>query len=193
MASKDKPEKPEKGAKAASEGKTEKAAAKKPAAPKETREKAAAKPAAAAKKKADSEKKAAPAEPKTKKPAAAGKEKVKPTAGVKAVGRYLRTAPRKLRLVADAIRGRSVEEAKSILAFTPKAAAHVLAKVLNSAIANAENNKELDPDTLVVARAFVDQGPSIKRFIPRARGRASTVRKRTSHVTIELKVREEGR
>ncbi|MDQ7823185.1 MAG: 50S ribosomal protein L22 [Candidatus Eremiobacteraeota bacterium] len=102
----------------------------------------------------------------------------------RAVARYVRTAPRKLRLVVDAIRGRQVEEALKILRFTPKRAAKVLEKVLKSAVANAENNLRLSADNLYVHKAFIDGGPVIKRWIPRAMGRASKVHKRTSHITF---------
>ncbi len=107
-----------------------------------------------------------------------------------AVAKYVRMAPRKLRLVARAIAGRSVSEARSILAFSPKRAARTMARVLGSAIANAENNRSLDTKDMVVHRAFVDEGPTGKGFTPRARGRASQVHKRTSHVTIVVKERE---
>ncbi len=112
---------------------------------------------------------------------------------VRAVAKYVRTAPRKLRLVADLIRGKSVNEARVILQFTAKRAAATLQKVLESAIANAENNAELDAEDLNVYRVFVDEGPTMKRWIPRARGRASGVKKRTSHITVVVKPREEAR
>jgi large subunit ribosomal protein L22 len=108
----------------------------------------------------------------------------------KAVARYVRTAPRKLRLIADAIRGKKVSEALTLLRFTPKRAAKVMQKVIESAKANAENTYKMDPENLVVSTVFVDGGPVFKRFMPRAMGRAAMVRKRTSHVTV--KVRELG-
>jgi len=111
-------------------------------------------------------------------------------AEVRAVAKYVRMAPRKLRLVARAIAGRPVPEARSILAFSPKRAARTMARVLGSAIANAENNRNLESKDMVVYRAFVDEGPTGKGFTPRARGRASQVHKRTSHVTIVVKERE---
>ncbi|MBI3925475.1 MAG: 50S ribosomal protein L22 [Armatimonadetes bacterium] len=111
---------------------------------------------------------------------------------MKAIARYLRSAPRKLRLVADLIRGKAVNEARVVLQFTPKRAARTMAKVLNSAVANAENNKDLDPESLVVHKVFVDEGPALKRWTPRARGRASAIRRRTSHITLVVKQREEG-
>jgi large subunit ribosomal protein L22 len=102
----------------------------------------------------------------------------------KAVARYVRIAPRKARLVIDLIRGKSVGEALAILKFTPKAASPLIEKVLKSAIANAEHNYNLDPEKLVVEKALVDEGPTMKRFRPRAQGRASRINKRTSHITV---------
>ncbi|GGE20914.1 50S ribosomal protein L22 [Marinithermofilum abyssi] len=102
----------------------------------------------------------------------------------KAVARYVRIAPRKARLVIDLIRGKSVAEALAILRYTPKAASPIIEKVLRSAIANAEHNNELDPQNLVVKTAVVDEGPTMKRFRPRAMGRASRINKRTSHITV---------
>ncbi|MBE3574789.1 MAG: 50S ribosomal protein L22 [Firmicutes bacterium] len=110
----------------------------------------------------------------------------------KAVARYVRVTPRKARQMVDVIRGRSYREALQLLQFMPKDAAGIVAKVVRSAGANAENNLELDPDNLVVAAAFVNQGPSLKRFMPKARGRADRIRKRTSHITIILKEKKEG-
>jgi len=111
---------------------------------------------------------------------------------VRAHARYVRTAPRKARLVMDHIRGRHVGDARSILSHTPRAAATDIAKLLESAIANAENNFELDPDDLTIHRAYVDEGPTIKRFRPRAQGRATPIHKRTSHMTITLTTKDEG-
>ncbi len=104
--------------------------------------------------------------------------------GVRAIAKYVRTSPRKLRLVADLIRGKSAQEAWSILEFTPKRAAGPLKKVLESAIANAQHNNEMAPESLAVARVMIDEGPTMKRFMPRARGRAAAIKKRTSHITI---------
>lgn len=115
------------------------------------------------------------------------------TPEVRAIARYVRTAPRKLRLVADMIRGRSVNDARTILLFTNKRAARTLAKVLESAVANAENNEELEADSLVVHQTYIDEGPVMKRWTPRARGRASQIIKRTSHITVVVKQREEAR
>ncbi len=108
----------------------------------------------------------------------------------KAVARYVRIAPRKVRQVADEIRGKHVDEAVNILKFTPRSAAGVLLKVLNSAIANAENNHDMNRGNLVVSKAFVDQGPSFKRFRARAQGRAAAILKRTSHITIVVEEKE---
>jgi ribosomal protein L22 len=106
---------------------------------------------------------------------------------VRARAAYVRCAPRKARLVVDHIRGKSVEEARAILTHTPRAASRDVLKLLNSAVANAESNHELLADELRVHRVFVDEGPTLKRFRPRALGRATQIRKRTSHMTITLK------
>ncbi len=108
----------------------------------------------------------------------------------KATAKYIRMSPRKARLVADQIRGRNAQEALSILKFIPNRPAEPIYKVLHSAMANAENNFEMNRDELYVAQIFVDQGPVLKRFRPRARGMASKIRKPTSHITIILKQRE---
>src|SRR5256885_15315786 len=100
--------------------------------------------------------------------------------------RYVRATPMKVRRVVDLIRGRSAAEALAVLKFAPQAASEPVAKVLASAVANAENNLDLDPDTLWISRAYVDEGPTLKRFRPRAQGRAYRIRKRTSHITIEV-------
>ena len=100
--------------------------------------------------------------------------------------RYVRVTPMKARRVIELIRGRSAREALAVLAFAPQAASGPVSKVLASAMANAENNLDLDPDSLVVTRAFVDEGPTLKRFQPRAQGRAYRIRKRTSHITVEV-------
>ncbi|WP_281884045.1 50S ribosomal protein L22 [Paenibacillus sp. YYML68] len=102
----------------------------------------------------------------------------------KAVLRYVRIAPRKAQLVVDLIRGKQVGEAIAILRHTPKAASPIVEKLLNSAIANAEHNYSMDPNNLVISQVFVDQGPTLKRFRPRAMGRASRINKRTSHITV---------
>jgi len=105
---------------------------------------------------------------------------------VRAQARFVRSAPRKARLVMDHIRGKQVDEARAILRHTTRSAATDIAKLLESAVANAENNFELDPDDLKIGTAFVDEGPTIKRFRPRAQGRATPIHKRTSHMTITL-------
>jgi large subunit ribosomal protein L22 len=110
----------------------------------------------------------------------------------KAVARTVRIAPRKVRLVIDLIRGKQVGEAVAILKLTPKSASPVVEKVLKSALANAEHNYEMDVNNLVVTQAFVDEGPTLKRFRPRAMGRASQINKRTSHITIVLSEKKEG-
>jgi large subunit ribosomal protein L22 len=105
---------------------------------------------------------------------------------MRATAKYVRIAPRKARLVADEVRGKSYPEAVSLLQFTNKRAAQILGDVLNSAAANAEHNSEADPDELRVKTVRVDEGPTIKRYRPRAMGRATMIRKRTSHITVEL-------
>ena len=105
---------------------------------------------------------------------------------VRARSKYVRSAPRKARLVMDHIRGKEVEQARAILGHAPRAVADDILKLLNSAVANAESAYELGPDELTIRRAIVDEGPTIKRFRPRALGRATKINKRTSHMTIEL-------
>jgi large subunit ribosomal protein L22 len=105
----------------------------------------------------------------------------------------VRTAPRKARLVMDVIRGKRVEQAQAILLHAPRAVSVDVLKLLNSAVANAESVHELGPDELTISRAFVDEGPTIKRFRPRALGRATPIHKRTSHMTIELTTDRNGR
>lgn len=102
----------------------------------------------------------------------------------KAVAKYIRIAPRKVRVVMNLIRGKSVAEAFAILKFTPKVGADVIEKVLKSAVANAENNFDMNVDKLYVSSAYVDQGPTLKRIHPRSRGQAFSILKRTSHVTV---------
>jgi ribosomal protein L22 len=112
---------------------------------------------------------------------------------VRARSKYVRSAPRKARLVMDHIRGKEVEQARAILVHAPRAVAEDILKLLNSAVANAESTYELGPDELRVRKAFVDEGPIIKRFRPRALGRATRIQKRTSHMTIELTTTGNGR
>ena len=104
----------------------------------------------------------------------------------RAIARYVRISSRKVRIVIDLIRGKSVREAEAILRYTPKAATEPVLKLLNSAVANAENNLELNRDDLYVAEVYANQGPTLMRFRARARGRASRMRKRTSHISTVL-------
>ena len=182
--------------------KPEPAAKAKPAA--KASAKPAAKPAATAAKpkKSDGATKAPSAEAvKPARPGLRGRVKTrgrgaKPTAAgrdlpvVRAQAKYVRTSARKARLVCDHIRGKSVAEAQAILAFAPRAVAADWAKLLKSAVANAENNHELLGEDLRVKEAFADEGPTLKRFRPRAMGRATPIRKRTSHLTITLTPKE---
>jgi len=108
------------------------------------------------------------------------------TVEIRAKAKYVRVAPRKARLVMDHVRGKDVGDARALLQHTPRAVATDISKLLESAVANAENNFELDPDELRVLSAFVDEGPTIKRYRPRAQGRATPIMKRTSHMTITL-------
>jgi ribosomal protein L22 len=164
-----------KGAEAKAKGDDAKAESKKPAA-KKAAKKPAAKKAPAAKEPSSEEKKAA-----------AGKAPAKPRRKVvRAHARYVRTSARKARMVCGHLRGKSVQEARAILAFTPREVARDWSKLLESAVANAESNHELLEDDLIVREAYADEGPTIKRFRPRAMGRATPIRKRTSHLTIAL-------
>jgi large subunit ribosomal protein L22 len=110
---------------------------------------------------------------------------------VRAQAKWLRVTPRKARLVVEHIRGRSVPEARTVLAFTPRAAAREVEKVLASAVANAEANHGLIGDDLIVSAAYVDEGPTIKRWRARARGRAARIEKKTCHVTLRLRPADE--
>lgn len=108
----------------------------------------------------------------------------------KATARFVRVSPMKARRVIDMVRGKSVEEALAILKYAPQAASEPVAKVVASAAANAENNFGLDPRTLVISEAFADEGPTMRRFQPRAQGRAFQIRKRTSHITVVVESQE---
>jgi ribosomal protein L22 len=178
-----KPAKAAKGAEAKAAGKDAEAKARaeaKPAA-KKAGKKAAAKKTAA---KEPAAKEAAAQQPKKARgKAAPGKPRRKV---VRAHARYVRTSARKARMVCGHLRGKSVQEARAILAFTPREVARDWSKLLESAVANAESNHELLEDDLIVREAFADEGPTIKRFRPRAMGRATPIRKRTSHLTIAL-------
>jgi large subunit ribosomal protein L22 len=106
---------------------------------------------------------------------------------VRAQAKWVRTSARKARLVLEHVRGRTVPEARTVLAFSPRAVAEDIEKVLRSAVANAEaNHGVLDADSLVIAAAYADEGPTLKRWRPRARGRVNRIRKRTCHITLEL-------
>lgn len=107
----------------------------------------------------------------------------------RAVAKYVQVAPRKVRKVMDLVRGKDVDEALNILRFSPQAAAKTVSKVVASAVANAENNLRLRSDALFISEAYIDQGPTLKRFRPRAMGRASRIRKRTSHITVVVEER----
>jgi large subunit ribosomal protein L22 len=107
----------------------------------------------------------------------------------RASARYVRMAPTKVRRVVDLIRGLPADEALAVLRFTPQAAGEPVSKVLASAMANAEHNQQVDPRSLWVSEAYVDEGPTLKRFRPRAQGRAYRIRKRTSHITVVVQSR----
>jgi ribosomal protein L22 len=178
-------------------------ASKKPAAKKEAAPKKAAKAKKAPAKKAakkDEGKKPAAKKETSKKAAKAKKEpakkaapraKAKPKAPaappiVRAKARYVRIAPRKARLIADQVRGMHIEKARALLQFSPRGAAHDIQKLINSAAANAENNHDLVGDEMRVASITVDEGPTLRRFRPRAMGRATPINKRTSHIAVAL-------
>lgn len=108
----------------------------------------------------------------------------------KAIAKFVRISPSKVRQVVDLIRGKNVKEALAILKFTPKRASAAVEKVVKSAVANAEHNYEMNADDLYVAKVYVDQGPTWKRFKPRAMGRADLMRRRTSHITVVVSEKE---
>ncbi len=110
----------------------------------------------------------------------------------KAIARYVRVSPRKARVVVDLVRGKSVPQAQEILAFTNRGIAETVEKVLNSAVANAENLHHVRPEALYVKGCYVDEGPTLKRIRPRAKGSASRINKRTAHITIVVATREEA-
>jgi len=110
----------------------------------------------------------------------------------KAIARYVRISPRKVRPVVDLVRGKKVQEALAILRFTPRRASTVISKVVKSAAANAEHNFQLDRDELIITGICVDQGPTFRRYQPRAMGRADILRKRTSHITVTVGEKKEG-
>jgi len=103
-----------------------------------------------------------------------------------AAAKFVRISPRKIRLIMDQVRGKRVEEALNMLSFAPQKGARILKKLINSAVANAEQNSGVDVDALFVKRVYADEGPTLKRFRPRAQGRATRIRKRSSHLTVVL-------
>lgn len=161
-------------------GEAKKGAARKPAA----KAKPESKPRAEGKSKA---------KPKTEaKPKAKPKPEAKPApVMVRASARYVRTAPRKARLVADQVRGLHIERARALLRFSPRSAARDIAKLLDSAASNAENNHELVADEMKIAEITVDEGPTLRRYRPRALGRATRINKRTSHISVALTPEED--
>ena len=184
-------------AKAAGEKADAKKAPKKDAAPKAESKKAAAKkepakkekkaPAKIAAKKASKKETKEAKAGKAKEPAKRAAPKAEPEAPVvRASARYVRVAPRKARLVADQVRGLHIEKARALLQFSPRGAAHDIGKLIDSAAANAENNHDLVADEMRVAEITVDEGPTLRRYRPRALGRATPINKRTSHIAVAL-------
>ena len=110
----------------------------------------------------------------------------------RAIAKFIRVSPRKARMVVDLVRGKKLEEALAILRYTPNKAADVVTKVVKSAAANAEHNYEMDKDDLVISQIFVDQGPSLKRVMPRAMGRADIIKRKTSHITVVVSDQKDG-
>ena len=108
----------------------------------------------------------------------------------KAIAKTVRIAPRKARLVADLVRGKNIKEAQAILMFTPRAASPIILKVLNSAVANAEHNLELNVDDLFVKEIYINEGVRLKRLLPRAKGQGDIIQKRTSHITVVVAEKE---
>jgi ribosomal protein L22 len=167
--------------------------AKKAPAQKSAAKKEAAKQTPAAKKAAESKKPKAEKRPAAKKPAKkeTPKRKPKPEVAdvpviVRASARYVRVAPRKARLVADQVRGLQIDRARALLEFSPRSAATDIRKLIDSAASNAENNHELVADEMRVAEITVDEGPTMRRYRPRALGRATRINKRTSHISVAL-------
>jgi ribosomal protein L22 len=160
---------------------------------KEPAKKVAAKKASAPKKEAKAESKK-PAKKASRKVAKAKKEPAKKAAPkaaaappvVKASARYVRIAPRKARLIADQVRGLHIEKARALLQFSPRGAAEDIHKLIDSAAANAENNHDLIADEMKISSITVDEGPTLRRFRPRALGRATPINKRTSHIAVAL-------
>ncbi|MGN6255308.1 MAG: 50S ribosomal protein L22 [Solirubrobacterales bacterium] len=183
--------KPAKKAAAKKEPATKKAAAKKDAKEKKDAKdkgkakKPAAKKSAKTKKEPAKKAEAKDTEGPAKKAAAKPKAPAAPPV-VKASARYVRVAPRKARLIADQVRGMHIESARALLQFSPRGAAHPIHKLIDSAAANAENNHELIGDEMRIASITVDEGPTLRRFRPRAMGRATPINKRTSHIRVAL-------
>ncbi len=109
---------------------------------------------------------------------------------VRAIAKYVRVSPQKVRLILDMVRGKKVDEALAILRFTPSPTARVVAKVIRSASANAENNFQMSPSALRIAKIFADKGPTLKRYRPRARGRVSPILRRSAHITVVVEEEE---
>jgi large subunit ribosomal protein L22 len=170
-------------AKASKKAPAKKADAKKTAAKKDSKAKGKEKKPAAKK-----EAKAKKEQAKTESKKSSAKKAKTPAAPpvVKAKARYVRIAPRKARLIADQVRGMHIEQARALLAFSPRGAAEPIHKLINSAAANAENNHDLIGDEMRVSSITVDEGPTLRRFRPRAMGRATPINKRTSHIAVAL-------
>ena len=168
-----------------------KATAKK-AAKKATKKAAAKAPKKAPAKKATPEKKVVAKKPEAKTEAKKAAPAPKPAPlVVRASSRYVRIAPRKARLIADQVRGLHIEKARALLQFSPRGAAHDIQKLIDSAASNAENNHDLIADEMRVAEITVDEGPTLKRYRPRAQGRATPIHKRTSHIAVALSPEED--
>jgi ribosomal protein L22 len=163
---------------------------KKPAAKKDSGKKEAAKKEKAEKKPAAKKRaKKADAKAEEKKPAPSRRRRQRDSDElpvVRATAKYVRVAPRKARLVADQVRGLHIEQARALLAFSPRGAAQDIQKLINSAAANAENNHDLIGDEMKITSITVDEGPTLRRFRPRALGRATPINKRTSHIAVAL-------
>jgi ribosomal protein L22 len=197
------PDEKDKKEEAKAEGKAEKPAnpdtGKKSAAKKESKKPAAKKEAPKKESKKDSKKDSKEKKPAAKKAKKADKAEAKKPAPsrrrvrnpeelpvVRASAKYVRVAPRKARLIADQVRGMHIEQARALLQFSPRGAAEDIHKLINSAAANAENNHDLVGDEMRITTITVDEGPTLRRFRPRALGRATPINKRTSHITVAL-------
>jgi ribosomal protein L22 len=167
-----------------------KKAAKRPAGKKAAKAEAKAEKKAAARKPEPKKAAAGKSEPKKAEPKKAAPRKHVPIV-VRASSRYVRVAPRKARLVADQVRGLHIDQARALLRFSPRGAAHDIGKLIESAASNAENNHDLVADEMKVAEITVDEGPTLKRYRPRALGRATPIHKRTSHIAVALSPEED--